>query len=115
MSFFASAKAALRREVHTTFGVEAFYQDSSLIAPFPITVRYHFKKLDLYGELVATGYAKVEESIEKIVLIPSDTPAITFVRDGRITIPSVGDQQYILSMRDPPTNSLEQVWQVVQA
>lgn len=112
---FASAKALLRREVHSYFGVEAFYQDASLIAPVSIMARYHFKKYDALGDLVEAGYAKVTEGIETIVLAPSDTLAVPFVRDGRVTLPSLPGVEFILQVQEPSNNSLEQVWQVVRA
>lgn len=112
---FAAAKALLRREVHSYFGVEAFYQDASLIAPIPVMARYHFKKYDAMGDLVEAGYAKVVEGIETIVLIPTDTCAVTFMRDGRVTLPSLPGVEFILQVRDPQINSIEQVWQVVRA
>lgn len=112
---FADAKAALRRTVHEAFGVEAFYQDNSLIAPQPIRVRYNFKKIDRYGDLVEAGYASIVENIETIVLMPSDTPELTFVRDGRITLPSLPDVEFILRVKDTSSNALDQVWQVVRA
>lgn len=112
---FATAKNLLRRTLHDNLGVDGFYMDASLSAPEPIRARYNHKKMDLYGDLVEAGYAKTTESVEQIVLFPSDTPLLTFVRDGRVTLPSVPDVEFILRTLDPKTNASEQVWQVVRA
>lgn len=116
MSFdFASAKNLLRRVLHDNLGVEAFYKDASLSVPVGIRARYNHKKMDLYGDLVETGYAKTTESVEQIVLFPSDYPALTFVRDARVTLPIIPNVEFILRTLDPATNANEQVWQVVRA
>lgn len=112
---YASAKANLRRTVHSTFGVEAFYKDGSLSVPTPVTARYHHKKMDRVGDIVEAGYADIVESIERIVLVPSDTPALTFQRNGRVTFTNMPGVEFILSLREPNINSTDAVWQVVRA
>jgi hypothetical protein len=112
---FAAAKAALRRSVHDTFGVGAFYQDSSLSAPTPVIARYHHKKLDQIGDLVEAGYAETMVSVERIVFEPAATPGITFVRNGRVTLDDLPGVEFLLTVRDPIKNQLEEVWQVVRS
>lgn len=112
---FAAAKAALRRTVHDTFGVGAAYKDASLSAPTPVTARYHHKKIDQVGDLVEAGYAETVMSVERIVFEPAATPGITFVRNGRVTLNDLPGVEFLLVVRDPITNSLEEVWQVVRA
>lgn len=112
---FASAKAHLRRMVHTTFGVEAFYKDASLSVPTPVTARYNHHKIDRMGDLVEAGYAEVIESIERIVLVPGDTPGLEFKRNGVVTLTDMPGVEFILTTREPAINSTDQVWQVVRA
>jgi hypothetical protein len=112
---FASAKANLRRTVQTTFGVEAFYKDASLSVPTPITARYNHKKIDRMGDLVEAGYAEVLESIERIVLVSGDTPALEFKRNGVVTFSDMPGVEFILTAREPKTNATDDVWQVVRA
>lgn len=112
---FASAKANLRQTVHSTFGVEAFYKDASLSVPVPVVARYNHKKMDRVGDIVETGYADVVESIERIVLVPGDSPALDFKRNGRVTLSNMPGVEFVLTLRDPNTNSTDEVWQVVRA
>lgn len=112
---FASAKANLRQTVHSTFGVEAFYKDASLSVPVPVTARYNHKKMDRYGDIVESGYAEVVESIERIVLVPGDSPALEFTRNGRVTLTNMPGVEFILTLREPRTNNTDEVWQVVRA
>lgn len=112
---FALAKAALRQTVHDTFGVGAFYKDGSLSVPTPIRARYNHKKQERIGDLVETGYAEVVESVERVVLRPCDTPALTFTRNGRVTFDDLPGVEFLLTFREPIKNAGEEVWQVVRA
>lgn len=112
---FASAKANLRRVVQDTLGVDASYRDNALSPAQPLRARHHLQKMDRYGDIVETGYAEVLEQIERIVLIPGDTPTVDIKTNGLITLSTLPGVEFILRMKEPTINAGEQVWQVVRA
>lgn len=118
MSFdFASAKALVRRVVHSTLGVRAFYSDDSVDTPVEIRVRWHNKLSRPFGDLENGGYAEVIEGIDRIVLIPEDVDGfpITLKRLGVISdIDFMPGVQFILEMREPADGPLEEAWTVTR-
>ena len=110
---FASEVAQARRVVHDTLGVAATYQDDSMDAPEDIKVRWH-NKITTHGDLLETGYAQLIEGIDRIILVPEDTPDITFKRTGIVTITAWGTPgfAFTLDTQEPATGPLEQVWKV---
>lgn len=106
---FASAKLALRRTVHDTMAVDAFYEDDSMNAPEAIRARWH-NKIDRFGDLENAGYAEIVQGIDRIVLFPGDTPALTFRHGGKVRFPGYGNA-FTLEYLEPPTGPLQQVWQ----
>jgi hypothetical protein len=107
---FADCKVLVRRVVQDTLGVQAFYQDDSLITPVPVRARFR-NKMKRMGELNDDGYSEVIEGIEQIILIPSDYPDVKFKQGGQLTIP-----EYRLSLTldvlEPVTGPLTEVWHV---
>lgn len=112
---FASAKASLRRVVQDTLGVDASYSDNALSPVHPIRARHHVQKMDRYGDIVETGYAEVVEQIERIVLIPGDTPTVEFKTNGLVTLSTLPGVEFILRLKEPTINAGEHVWQVARA
>ena len=112
---FASAKANLRRVVHDTLGVDSFYADNALSPVYPIRARHHVQKMDRYGDIVETGYADVVEQIERIVLIPGDTPTVEFKTNGTVTLSTLPGVEFILRLKEPSINAGEHIWQVVRS
>lgn len=105
---FASAKAQLRRVVHDTLGVAAFYKDASMSAPAPIVARWH-NKIDRFGDPENDGNAEVVQGVDRIVLFPLDTPLINFKKGGVVTFPEYGNA-FALDVREPSTGPLQVVW-----
>lgn len=108
---FAALKASARRVVHDTLGVDATYLDDTMNgSPEDVRVRWKTKGRE-YGDLLDSGYAQVVEAIDRIVLIPSDTPDITFRVGGVITIPEWG-VAFNLDTLEQSTGPLTATWQV---
>lgn len=103
-----AAKEQVRRTVHNTFGVPALYVDKTMSTPVPIKARWH-NKIQILGDEGNDGYSQVVETIDRIVLIPGDTPDIEFRHGGKVTFVSTG-QSYLLDVLDPETGPLERVW-----
>lgn len=112
---FAAAKRLLRRAVHTTFGIDATYEDPHLAAPAPLRIRWH-NKLAVYGDIENTGYPSTIESIDKVVFDRDDLLArgIEIRRGGIIKIIADGfeGQSLIADTRDPRCGPIEEIWMV---
>lgn len=109
---FAALKAETRRVVHDILGVDATYKDSSMSAPVAIKARLK-SKIDNVGNLGDMGYAEVVEGVDRIVLIPSDFPEITFRQGGTITFTDY-NISVTLDVLEPSTGPLTALWRVAQ-
>lgn len=118
MSFdFAAAKSLVRRTVHATFGVQAFYQDALVNVPVEIRARWHNRMSRPFGDLNDGGYAEVIEGIDRIVLIPVSVKgdAVVLHREGVITLPTIlPGVEFILEHKEPETGPLEEAWAVTR-
>jgi len=110
---FATAKLGLRRVVHKTLGVNAFYQDSTMNTPEAIRVRWH-SKIDRFGDNENAGYAEVIEGIHRVIFDEADARAMNVRKTGVITIPSLGDAVLTLEAREPKDGPYEEIWTVVK-
>lgn len=125
---FAKVKADTRRTVHATFGVQAFYQDSSVSTPVAIKARWH-NKIERFGDLDNQSYAEVIQGIDRVIFAASDARRLNLKRGGIITFPSfgaglgvslgapldgedVGPPGFILQVREPSSGPFEEVWEV---
>lgn len=133
MSFnFAQAKASARRAVHTTLGVRAFYQDSSMSSPVQLTARWH-NKLALLGSDLDNQqqYADVIQGIDRVVFSAVEARTYRVKRGGTITFPDygaglgvgmgsplggeeVGPPAFILGVREPNCGPFEEIWEVTR-
>lgn len=105
---FADAKKLVRRTVHDTMAVRAFYMDDSMSVPAEIRARWH-NKIDRFGDLESQGYAELIQGIDRVIVIPSDHPTVTFRETGVVSFPDYGTA-FRLVTTDPPNGALEQVW-----
>lgn len=110
---FAALKAETRRVVHDILGVDATYQDNTMNAPVSIKARLKAKN-DLIGDLGDQGYAQVLEAVDRIVLIPSDYPTVTFRQGGEVVFTDYGIT-VILEAMEPKTGPLTDTWRVSRA
>lgn len=80
--------------------------------PAPIKARLR-SRMDDIGDLSDQGYATYVQSIDRIVLIPSDYPDITFKAGGVVTFIGSGLSYQLdtLEMRNGPLTNL---WRVSQ-
>ena len=113
---FASAISHVRRVVHDTLAVEATYTDASVSDPAAIRVRWATKML-LAGDLEGSGYAEMLQGVDRIVLIPSDTPTITFRKGGVVTLTATQFDgiAFKLDLKEESNGPLEEVWKVTRA
>ena len=127
---FAKAKASVRRVVHKTLGVPAFYQDSSLNTPVEITARWH-NKIDRMGDLDNQSYAELIQGIDRLILEAAEARTIGVKRGGIITIPDLGaglgaslgspldgegagPMGFVLQTREPADGPYSEVWIVTR-
>lgn len=109
MSFdFAQAKAQARKALHDGLSVAATYQDSVIIIPVPLRVRYH-NKIVIEGDPFGLGQAETIEGADKVILEIDPLVVPVVRRGGIITI-----AQYSLSLRletqDPHDGPVIQSW-----
>lgn len=78
----------------------------------PITARWH-SKIVRQGDLESSGYAEVIDGIDRIVLIPEDTPCVEFRQGGTITFEDDGRVFRLVSL-EPQDGPLHQIWHAVQ-
>lgn len=117
---FASAKKSARRAVHTTLGVQAFYQDASLDAPIEIRARWH-NRIERFGDDQRQGYAEIIEGIERIILLPEIWAAVNgvVVNTGTTFVPKANatvqfpdyKAAFYLRVLEPTDGPLTQYWQ----
>lgn len=127
---FAKVKASVRRVVHTTLGVRAFYQDSSLNSPVEIKARWH-NKIDRMGDLDNQSYAEIIQGIDRVVFAAADARRINVKRGGVITFSEygaglgvalgsplggeeVGPPAFILQVREPGSGPYTEEWSVTR-
>ena len=110
---FAATKLLTRRTVHTTFGVSALYQDSTLSEPLPIKVRWH-SKIDRFGDNETAGYAEVIEGIHRVIFSQEEARAIGVRQTGVLIIASLDNAILTLESREPSDGPYEEVWGVVK-
>lgn len=108
---FAEAKALARRVVHDTLAVAATYQDNVVVVPAEVRVRWH-NRIVRDADLENAGYPEFIVGINRIVLFPGDTPAITFKMNGVVTLDD--GRQFRLAVREPTDGPLQEIWQVAE-
>lgn len=112
---FAKAKVALRRTVHKTFGVQAFYSDSTVTVPVEMSARWH-NKIDRFGDLDNQGYAELIQGIDRVIFDVAEARTVGVRRGGEIRFPELGDPQpaFILNTREPDSGPHDEVWSVTR-
>lgn len=94
MSFsFQKARAQIRKTVHSTFSVQAFYRNNTVDVPVELTVRYHTKMAMQGGPSDSEGYAQWYENIDRLIFSTSELAAksVTLNRAGVLWIPGYAD------------------------
>jgi hypothetical protein len=114
---FAAAKAATRRAVHQTFGLDAEYWYNDGDVPVPLRVRWH-NKLTNVGDPNSEGYAVTIDTTDKVIFDMDELTAkkLVIARGGRVKIlhPAFGGQVLAIDTRDPRCGPTDQVWYVAK-
>lgn len=127
---FAKAKTLVRRVVHKTLGVRAFYKDSSMSEPIEIRARWH-NRIDRMGDLDNQMYAELIQGIDRIIFEAGEARAYNIKRGGMVTFPDfgaglgvslgsplggeeVGPPAFILQDREPNNGPYQEVWTVTR-
>lgn len=127
---FAKVKAQVRRKVHETFGVQAFYKDDSFSTPQEIRVRWH-SRIDRFGDLDQQGYAEFIQGIDRIIFEAAEARRLRVKRGGIVIIPSLGaglgvalgspldgegiaPPGFILNDREPSDGPFRETWMVTR-
>jgi len=111
---FAKVKTLVRRTVHTTFGVRAFYQDSAMSEPVEIRVRWH-NKLALTGDLDSQSYAEILQTVDRVILESAQARAVPVKRGGTLSFPDLGvSTEIVLATPEPPDGPFSEVWSVTR-
>lgn len=127
---FAKAKAQVRRIVHKTFGVQAFYQDDSLSSPVEIRARWH-NKIELTGDLDNQMYAQLIQGIDRVIFDTADARKYGVKEGGEITFvvygaglgvsmgsafggEGFGPPAFVLRVREPNSGPIEEIWEVTR-
>ena len=127
---FAKAKSLVRRTVHKTFGVLAFYKDSSLSTPVEISARWH-NKIERMGDLENQGYAEIIQGIDRVIFDVADARRIGIKRNGEVSFPELsaglgvslggvlggensGPPAFVLNTCEPSSGPDQEVWLVTR-
>lgn len=104
----------MRRDVHAVFAVSATYEDSIVLTPKPITVRWHNKAVREVGGI--NDYAAVLEAIDKLIFDAEELSGlgVTPTRLGLVKLTEYGDYELILDSLDPPDGPIKIVWSVTR-
>ena len=114
---FAKAKSLVRRTVHKTFGVPAFYKDSSLSTPVAISARWH-NKIERMGDLDNQGYAEIIQGIDRVLFDATEARTVGVKRLGEVSFPELAATPtsaiptFILSTRETETGPDREIWLV---
>lgn len=108
-----SVKASVRRTVHDTFAVQAFFKANALSTPVEIRARLH-DKIVVMGDPQNEGYATTIEGVHRIVLFPGDSdPPLVPVRGSTVNFPGIA-KTFVLDTESDTQDSLTQVWNVTE-
>lgn len=90
---FQKARVQVRKTVHDTFSVQAFYRNSDADIPVELTVRYHTKLALQGGPNDTEGYAQYYENIDRVIFSTTELSekTIEVKRGGTLWIPGYGD------------------------
>lgn len=117
MPSHAEIKARARKAVHAAFSYSATYQDGSLDAAVPVSVRWH-NRLVMLGDYQDGGYANVVDGIEKVIFNREELLALGISprRTGVVTItePGFNNTQLILDVLEKYVGPVEETWMVVR-
>lgn len=114
---FAKAKSLVRRTVHKTFGVPAFYKDSSLSTPVEISARWH-NKIERMGDLDNQGYAEIIQGIDRVLFDATEARTVGVKRLGEVSFPELAATPtsaiptFILNTRETETGPDREIWLV---
>lgn len=114
---FAKAKSLVRRTVHKTFGVPAFYKDSSLSTPVAISARWH-NKIERMGDLDNQGYAEIIQGIDRVLFDATEARTVGVKRLGEVSFPELAATPtsaiptFILNTRETETGPDREIWLV---
>jgi len=114
---FAKAKSLVRRTVHKTFGVPAFYKDSSLSEPVEISARWH-NKIERMGDLDNQGYAEIVQGIDRVLFDAIEARTVGVKRLGEVSFPELAATPtsaiptFILNTRETETGPDREIWLV---
>lgn len=127
---FSKAKSLVRRIVHKTFGVPAFYKDSSLSKPVEMSARWH-SKIERVGDLDNQGFAEIIQGIDRVIFDVAEARQIGIRRNGEISFPELssglgvslggvlggegsGPPAFILNSREECSGPNEEIWLVTR-
>ena len=114
---FAKAKSLVRRTVHKTFGVPAFYKDSSLSEPVGISARWH-NKIERMGDLDNQGFAEIVQGIDRVLFDATEARTVGVKRLGEVSFPELAATPtsaiptFILNTRETETGPDREIWLV---
>lgn len=126
----SKVKAQVRRTVHETFGVRAFYKDASISAPIETRARWH-NRIEKFGDLDQQGYAEIIQGIDRIIFEAAEARRLNVRRGGIVMFPDFGaglgvslgapldgegiaPAAFILQDREPSSGPFEEVWNVTR-
>lgn len=125
---FAKAKTLVRKVVHDTLSVQAFYKDKTISVPVEITARWHTRFHVFGGADDNAGYAEIIENLDRLIFATTDARAAEIKRGGLVWFPQYetgntvtesgepadGVPTFVLQNKFPSTHPYEEVWEVTR-
>jgi hypothetical protein len=107
----------MRQVVHSTFAVDAVYAapGEDAAPPVSLSVRFHTKRLNPFGDIGGEGYAVVIENADRAIFDIDEltAKAVTPEIGGAINFTEYG-LVFTLGVRDPNAGPAEQIWTLVR-
>lgn len=107
---FAEELNKARQTVHSTLGVSALYEDSVVVTPVEITVRYHPKTV-MTGDFENNGWSETSASDDIIKFNITDARNVGVKRGGKITLVTDNIELKLETLNDK-TDGYYEVWKV---
>lgn len=112
-SFF-ELRQKLRRQVHASFAVRAFYRDVTMAGAVEIEVKFHDKSVRFIGD--NDGYASVIESVDRLIFNSEEIAAkhVPLKAKGRIILPDYDNAVFLLDNLEPADGPINITWNVTR-
>lgn len=112
-----TARTKARRDIHAVLSYAATYEDSTVVVPAPITVRWQ-TKAEIVGNINSGDYAEILSTIQRLIFNSEELATasagslVELKRGGIVKLTGFGGYQLKLDSLDPPDGPIKISWVV---